>query len=663
MPATIIETHPQAHIPLPRVPVDPITLDLIENGLVAAREQMDALLFRTAMSPIIRDQRDGFPVITSRDGKLLAGQFGSPVHGFTERYDGTIEEGDIFLTSDPYECDGAISHANDWLVCMPVFKDGRLINWSAMFGHMADIGGKVPGSIPIDSEQIFEEGICIPPVKIFSKGVLQEEILRVILHNCRIPEWNRGDFHSIVAACRMAASRCVEMAERFGEAVYVSALHDLLDRNRRAMQKLISETITEEKRHFEDYICDDGMGMGPYKIACSLWREGERIVFDFSDTDPQSVGAINFLLSEQMFRMFCGQFMINFFDPQILLNDGFFDLVDVRIPEGCLLKPLKPAALSSRTHALARIFDVLSGLLGQSNPDYMCAAGFSDSPHLMYSGYDKDGDWFLLFQIGFGGIPGKPGGDGPDGHSLWPKFMNVPNEFIESYFPVRIECYETIPDSGGPGLHRGGNAMNVGYRFLAPGVLSLHDDRWLTYPWGVRGGLPGGRSTKIIERTDGRRELLPSKCDRVRVEVGDKLLFKTWGGGGWGNPLERPAHKVAADVDRGLVTREGAKRYGVVLRDDLSVDEPATTALRTELARQRGPSELFDFGGNIAELKARCKAETGFDPPQPPTFAAWVRARQGKTQVVSHVNGRQPVSASTETEYTGEIPLPEPRAK
>ncbi len=136
----------------------------------------------------------------------------------------------------------------------------------------------------------------------------------------------------------------------------------------------------------------------------------------------------------------------------------------------------------------------------------------------------------------------------------------------------------------------------------------------MTYPWGVRGGLPGGRSTKIIERAAGRRELLPSKCDRVRVEVGDKLLFKTWGGG-WGNPLERPAHKVAADVDRGLVTREGAKRYGVVLRDDLSVDTPATTALRAELARQRGPDQLFDFGGSIAELKVRCKAETGFDPP------------------------------------------------
>lgn len=625
MPATLIEPNTTS---FNRVPVDPITLDLIENGLVAAREQMDALLFRTAMSPIIRDQRDGFPIIANRDGKLLAGQFGSPVHGFMEHYEGTIEEGDIFLTSDPYSCDGAISHMNDWLVCMPIFKNGRLINWSAMFGHMADIGGKVPGSMPTDSEQIYEEGICIPPVKIYAKGKLQEDLLRVILHNCRIPEWNRGDFHSIVAACRTGANRCLEMIERFGEDMYLSALQELLDRNYRAMRELIRKTVSEEKRYFEDYICDDGMGMGPYKIACRMWREGDKVVFDFTGTDPQSIGSINFLLSEQMFRMFCGQFMINFFDPQIVLNDGSFELIDVRIPEGTLLKPLKPAALTSRTHALARIFDVLSGLLGQANPDYMCAAGFSDSPHFMYSGYDHNGKWFLLFQIGFGGVPGKPSGDGPDGHSLWPKFMNVPNEFIESYFPIRIEVYETVADTGGPGLHRGGNAMRVGYRFLEPGYISLHDDRWLTYPWGVNGGQPGGRSTKMLERVDGSRALLPSKCDRIKVVAGDFLSFQTWGGGGWGDPLKRDPALVAADVDRGLLTPEGAKRYGVVLNKDLSVCEMETTALRVEMAHQRGTISLFHFGGTIDELKARCKEETGFDPPVAPTFAAWVRARQ-----------------------------------
>jgi N-methylhydantoinase B len=294
-----------------------------------------------------------------------------------------------------------------------------------------------------------------------------------------------------------------------------------------------------------------------------------------------------------------------------------------------LLKPKFPAALSGRTHALGRIFDVLGGLLGQGFPDAINAAGFSDSPHLFYAGYDnregKNGEWFQLFQIGFGGIPGRPVGDGPDGHSLWPGFTNVPNEFIEAYFPLRIEAYEAIPDSGGAGLHRGGNGLSVVYRFLADGQIAIHDDRWLTYPWGVRGGEPGMRSTKLLVRADGTQEWMPSKCEGVEVKAGDQLHFNTWGGGGWGDPFERDAELVRADVERGLVSVEGAKRYGVVIKADGSVDSAATEKLRAEMRSKRGPIDsLFNFGGSIEEIKAKCKAETHLDAPKTPEF---VKAR------------------------------------
>ena len=621
MPATITETNPQ---PFNRVEVDPITLDIIENALRNTRYEMDAVLFRTAMSPGIREQHDEFPMIANLEGKMVVGQFGSFIYGFLEAYEGTVEEGDIFLTTDPYACNGAISHANDWLVQMPIFRNGRLLGWAAMFGHMTDVGGKVPGSLPTDARHIFEEGIIVPPVKIYRKGELQEDVLKIILHNCRLPHWNLSDFNAIVAACRTAGKRCDDIAERFGDDVYFSALEELLERNKRAMRQLISNTVPEEKQYFEDYVCDDGMGMGPYKIACTMWREGEIVIFDFEGTDPQSIGSINFLLNEEMFKMFCGVYMIMVFDPQIMFNDGFYDLMEVRIPSGTLLKPRKPAALSCRTHALGRIFDVLGGLLGQGNPDFLCAAGFSDSPHFMYSGYDKHGEWFQLYQIGFGGIPGKPFGDGPDGHSLWPSFTNVPNEFLESYFPLRIDIYETVTDSGGAGQHRGGNAIRVGYRFLEPGQISIHDDRWLTYPWGVNGGLPGKRSRKILQRADGGEEILPSKCDRVTVEVGDLLLFETWGGGGWGDPLKRPTEQVEFDVKAGLVSIDGARRYGVVLTDSIQTDEDATVVLREKMAEERGDTQLFDRGGTIEELKARCLAETGLQPPVAPTFEKWV---------------------------------------
>ena len=622
MPAKLIEKNPA---PFTDTPVDPIVLDIIENAMRNARDEMDAVLFRTAMSPGIREQHDAFPMIANPDGKMVVGQFGSFIHGFQQGYHGTIEDGDVLLTNDPYAVRGAISHQNDWLTLKPIFYDGRLVAWAAMFGHMTDVGGKVPGSLPIDAASVYEEGVRIPPVKIIKGGVLQQDMLDLILHNCRLPEWNRADFAAIVAALRLAERRVHEMCARFGDETLVSAMQKMLDRNKKAMREIIRMVVPEEKRYFEDYIDDDGVGMGPYKVACTMWRTGDIAHFDFSGTDPQSISSVNFYLNEEMFKMFLGAFTINLFDPQILFNDGFYDLVDVYIPEGTVLKPIKPAALSCRTHLLGRIFDIMGGLLGQGAPEALNAAGFSDSPHFMYSGHDKNGEWYQLYQIGFGGVPGRPIGDGPDGHSLWPAFTNVPNEFLEAYFPLRIVRYETIPDSGGVGTHRGGNGISIGYQFLEPGTVSIHDDRWLTYPWGVNGGSPGARSTKVLHRArGGAGVVLPAKCDNIAVEAGDILDFNTWGGGGWGDPLARPADRVALDVRRGLVTAVGARRYGVVVNPDGELDAASTLALRADMAQGRPPPLVFDKGGELEDLRARCLVETGLPPPSPPRFPRWV---------------------------------------
>jgi N-methylhydantoinase B len=617
MPAEIIETNKQ---PFTRVEIDPVTLDLIENALRNARTEMDATLFRTAMSPGIREQGDAFPMIADRQGRMIVGQFGSFLAGFLKAYDGAIEDGDVILLNDPYSCEGAISHTSDQLIITPIFRQGRLIAWGAMFGHMTDIGGKVPGSLPTDARSIFEEGMRLPPVKLYRKGELQRDILTIACTQSRMPEWYRADLHAIVAACRMAGRRVDELCARFGDDVFHSATEELLARNHRAMKHLITTMIAEEPVSFEDYICDDGMGAGPFKIKCTMRREGERVILDFTGTDPQSASSINFYLNENMLKMFFGIYMIMVFDPQILFNDGFYDLVDVRIPEGSLLKPKFPAALSCRTHALGRIFDVLGGLLGQKTPQFLNAAGFSSSPHLMFSGTGADGRWFQLFQIGFGGIPGRPLGDGPDGHSLWPGFTNVPNEFLEKYFPLRIERYESKPDSGGAGLHRGGNGIHMTYRFLEPGTISIHDDRWFIPPWGVNGGAPGARSRKIIERADGSTQTLGAKVDNIRVAKGDLLHYVTWGGGGWGDPLERDPEIVAREVRRGLVTAEGARDYGVVVSSAGALDAGATAALRAEMKARRNDLPLFDYGPPIDALRKRAKADTGLDAPVQPVW-------------------------------------------
>lgn len=617
MPAQIIETNTT---PFKKLDIDPVTLDIIENALRNARNEMDATLSQTAMSPGIREQGDAFPLIADHAGKMIVGQFGSFIGGFLDSYDGTVEDGDMILLSDPYSCAGAVSHANDWLVLLPVFKSGRILGYTAMFGHQADIGGKVVGSMPVDSRSIFEEGVRIPPIKIWKKGVYNDELLTIVMHQTRKPDWCQADLNALIAACRVAARRVVEMAERFGDDVYISATEELLARNHRAMKHLIANAIDEAPVTFEDYICDDGMGAGPFKIKCTMWREGEHVVLDFEGTDPQSQYSINFLMNENMFRMFFGIYMIMVFDPQILFNDGYYDLIDVRIPEGSLLKPKFPAALSGRTHAMGRIFDILGGLLGQKTPEFLNAAGFSSSPHLFYSGNDEKGDWFQLFQIGFGGIPGRPLGDGPDGHSLWPGFTNVPNEFLERYFPLVIENYETIADSGGAGLHRGGNGIHMTYRFLAEGTISAHDDRWFVPPWGVNGGEPGQRARKIVEKPDGTQIIIGNKVDAYPVEEGDLLHFITWGGGGWGDPLERDPALVGKEISQGLVSVEGAKVYGVIADEDGVVDGDATQVLRTEMLRNRPALTVFNYGPDIETLRANCEAETGLAAPVQPAW-------------------------------------------
>jgi N-methylhydantoinase B len=619
MPARIIQANAA---PFAKVAIDPVTLEVIENALRNARIEMDATLVRTAMSPGIREQGDAFPLIADSKGRMIVGQFGSYIGPFLEGFEGTVEEGDLIFLSDPYSVGGAISHSNDWLVLLPVYKEGRLVAYTSMFGHMSDIGGKVPGSMPIDATSIFQEGVRIPPVKVWKNGVYNEDLIKLIMHQTRTPDWNKADLNALTAACRVAARRIVEMCERFGDDVYASATDMLLERNYRAMKHLVETSVSEEKVSFEDYICDDGMGYGPYKIKCTMWREDGRVILDFAGTDPQSHASINFFLNENMMKMFFGIYMIMVFDPQILFNDGFYDLIDVRIPEGSLLKPRFPAALSGRTHALGRLFDILGGLLGQGTPEFLNAAGFSSSPHLFYAGTDRQGKWFQLFQIGFGGIPGRPMGDGPDGHSLWPGFTNVPNEFLERYFPLRIETYETVADSGGAGLHRGGNGINMVYRFLEPGVIAIHDDRWFVPPWGVNGGEPGARAKKILVRNDGSEIVLGNKLEDYVVEAGDQLKFITWGGGGWGDALERDPALVAKEVRQGLVTVDGARRYGVVVTEG-EVDAAATGALRATMRAGR-PAELptFNYGPDIATLRANCMAETGLPAPKQPLWHA-----------------------------------------
>jgi N-methylhydantoinase B len=330
----------------------------------------------------------------------------------------------------------------------------------------------------------------------------------------------------------------------------------------------------------------------------TIWREGQHGFFDWTGTDPQAPGPINFFLNEEMFKMFIGVYLIMVFDPQILFNDGFYPLLHITQPEGSLLRPRFPAALGCRTHALTRLFDILGGALGHQAPELTTAAGYGTSPYLLYSGHDQNNEFFHLMEISFGGIPGRPIGDGMDAHSWWPLFENIPSEYLEIYYPLSVLEYGSLIDSGGAGFHRGGNGVHKVYRFESDGEIAIHDDRARSQPWGVLGGLPGGVSKKTLVRRDGSERVLPSKISGIRVQKGDRLIYETAGGGGWKDPLDRPAEQVARDVKRKLVSIDkAASDYGVVLAPaTLEIDQQATTDLRTKKRAARGPALKYTFG-------------------------------------------------------------------
>ncbi|MDF2369891.1 MAG: hydantoinase B/oxoprolinase family protein [Rhizobiaceae bacterium] len=578
--------------------VDPITLDLIENALLNARFEMDSVVVRIALSPVIREQHDEFPMICNAQGQMIVGQFGSYIPAIVDQYGDDINEGDVFVWNDPYACKGSISHNNDWCVMLPIFHEDVHVGFSSIFGHMVDVGGKVPGSMPSDARTIWEEGLRVPPVKIYEKGKLNQGVLDIMLNNSRTPDMNRADLMALVAGCRTAVRRVNEICDRFGRDVYVEACDMLMDRTREAMRILINKYISSEPVTFTDYVDDDGLGNGPFKMHLSIYRRGDVAVIDWTGTDPQAEGPINFHIHEGLCKLFFGVYMIMAFDPKIMFNEGFYDLFEIILPEGSLLNPKFPAALSNRLNTHTRFFDCQAGALGQKAPHLSMAAGYGTSPHFIFTGHDKNGKYFQLMELLFGGVPGRPLGDGFDGHAWWPLFSATPVEYIENYYPVLVESYRPVKDAGGAGLHRGGAGIEKIYRLLEPGTISIHDDRETVPPWGINGGLHGGTSSKWLHRAGADKpERIKSKLDNLAVEPGDRVIFITAGSGGWGDPLDRPIAAVRKDVCIDLVSHERAKSdYGVVIGRDNVVDEAATEALRAEMRKTRGEPEPFDFG-------------------------------------------------------------------
>ena len=613
------------------IEIDPITLDIIEGALKSARYEMDAVLFRSAMSPVIREQHDEFPMITDPRGRMVVGQFGAYINEMMEVWDRGIYPGDVILTSDPFKCSASISHTNDWLVLVPIFYDDELVGWSSQFGHQMDAGGPLPGSLPTGAKTIFEEGIIIPPLKIVERGEVQEDVLRLILNNVRNPEMNRADLFAIVAGCRAGEKRVMELCERFGKETYLAALQALLDRTYNAMKFLISVAIPEEPQTFVDYIDDDGLGNGPFKMQLTIWREGDHAYFDWSGTDPQALGPVNFYLSEGMFKMFIGIYLIMVNDPQILFNDGFYPLLHVVMPKGSLLNPRFPSALGCRTHALARLFDVLGGALCKNAPELNTASGYGTSPYMLYSGWDGSGRVLLLDGDPLRGDPGETHRR-RDGRPL-------------VVAPLR-EHPDRVPRGVLPDADR---RLHDGHRLGWARPPSRRERRReaLRLPRAGRG-------------LDPRRPLADAAVGRARRLAGGSLLEAPAprGRDGAGAPLEvrqrrrragrharlpdggrrrleGPARPARGDrrARRLVRARQPRAREGGLRRRARRRRLGRSGATEKERARQRderGEAGNFDYGPPLEEVLAQCLAETGLEPPIPAKPLRWSPLEPGE---------------------------------
>ena len=581
--------------------IDQTTLDIIESTLSNTREEMDRVVETTAISPVIREQSDQFPLIADRKGRMVMGQFGSAIDTIVENspFDwDDLEDGDVIATNDPYMCAGAVSHTPDMLLLRPIFYDGDLVGFSSQWGNLMDVGGKTPGSMPVQATTVFEEGIRLPPVKLYKRGAFDEELLQTFAHNTRLPDHAEADIKALAAGTKTAEERIHELCDRFGKETYLEGCDAILDRTRDGMIDLVDEFVPEGERYtFEDYVDDDGMGNGPIKLHLEIYREGDTVYLDWTGTDGQVPGTVNFLLNEKMFKMFTGVFLIMAFDPLLTFNDGYYDLFEVTLPEGTVVQPEFPAPLGNRLPLMARQFDVLQATFSKLIDGFSVAGSYGTSPNLVYAGTDSEGNDFQMLEILYGGIPARPGGDGLDGHSWWPLFRTVPAEYQEAYYPLTIDEYSTRTDTGGAGRHRGGHGITKVYTFEEDGAITFQDDRAHTYPWGVDGGTHARTSEKRLVRTDGTEEELPSKVENVPVEAGDKLVFSTAGGGGLGDPLERPPELVAREVRRGLISETAAEEeYGVVLDEDGTVDGAATEDRRSEIRADRDDLAEFDYG-------------------------------------------------------------------
>jgi len=602
--------------------VDPITLEIIRGSLASTIRDMELLMERCAMSPFIKEKKDYFVGVFDTQGRIVACHISGSGPGMLtpilKIYPlESMRPGDVYWYNDPYISDGAVQHHQDMVFTAPIFHEGRLVGFATTFGHYQDIGGLRAGSISPHATEIYHEGLLVPPVRIVREGQLNEEAYRIFLRNSRLPDLVEGDTRAMMASCRLADTRLTELCARYGVDIVLAAFDECIAQTAARARELFLQMVPEGCWSFHDFLdSDGGAEQRPFRVDLELSRTGDHVRLDGSRSDDQARGPINYTTNAGLLRIAFGRYLQSL-DADLDVNEGLLRNLDEWIArEGSILKPRFPAPLGMRANTRFRVMSCIFGSLAQANGGSV-PAGSPVYVLYYFRAWDEARRRPILCIEGLGvGLGARPFADGVD-VIYYIAQENYPVEYVERDFPLRVERYAARPDSGGPGLHRGGCGVVRDVRVLAEKAeLATRMENTVVAPYGVAGGR-AGRTGRIILNpgTPEERELV-ALGDGIVLKRGDLLRFETCGGGGWGDPLKRDPERVRTDVARGFITARGAfEDYGVALDPaTLDLDKTATDEERRRRARDL---PLIDRGPGFEEAEARWRT---FNPtsPSPP---------------------------------------------
>ena len=549
--------------------IDPISMEIAWNGLKSIADECFLTIMRSAFSTNIKERHDHSTAITDRRGRLivqaenalpihLASMSGLIAHIITQFGD-TVAPGDIFIANDPHVAGG--THLPDINLATPVFDGARLVGFIANIVHHADVGGAAVGSMSGGLDEIYKEGLRIPIIRLYRKGELVEDVQRLLLLNMRLPEERQGDLNAQIAAARLGLRRIKDVMARIGTDRLMRVFDEIVMRTCRRMRAAIKR-IADGRYVFSDVMDDDGMGTHDIRISLEIVKSGEHIAFDFTGTDSQMAGNFNLTCNAtQSAVCFALKALL---DPEVPNNHGIFEAIDIIAPEGSVVNCVHPGAVALRANTCQRVVDIVIGALAGVMPERVTAAANGANTSAVFTGCDpRTGQRYVYLETLGGGMGARATKDGKDGVQVnITNTSNLPVEAIEQEYPLRVEEYALVEDSGGAGAFRGGMGIR---RILRPvdHICEFNGvgERFHHRPWGLFGGKCGAAGSFAIE-TDGESHCpLPSKASNVRLDTDSRIIIETPGAGGYGMPSQRSASARREDLESGKFSTQYITRH------------------------------------------------------------------------------------------------------